>query len=249
MKLRLLSFAAAKTVAVLSLLVGCSEENPQPSGTGGSPSGGASGAPGSGGQLSGGTSSGGATSGGSAGAGGSGLAGSGGTAGIAGTAGMAGGGTAGGGNGGANGGSAGNGGIGGTAGNGGAGGGGNGGASGSASGGDTGYPATFDTVKLVLTGTNPACGASDCHDGHVRQPALIDGAELHTTLTTYMAPLCENLPLVDPGNPDGSALVKALRGDCPQAEQMPKGCKDTGTCVDELYIQTIEQWIANGAPQ
>jgi len=172
----------------------------------------------------------------------------GGTAGIAGTPGT-GGGTAGGGAGGANGGSAGNGGIGGTAGNGGAGGGGNGGASGSASGGDTGYPATFDTVKLVLTGTNPACGASDCHDGHVRQPALIDGAELHTTLTTYMAPLCENLPLVDPGNPDGSALVKALRGDCPQAEQMPKGCKDTGTCVDELYIQTIEQWIANGAPQ
>jgi len=54
---------------------------------------------------------------------------------------------------------------------------------------------------------------------------------------------CEDLPLVNPGNPDGSALVKVLEGECAKVPQMPLDCipGEFGTCVPEEYSQAITQ--------
>jgi hypothetical protein len=123
-----------------------------------------------------------------------------------------------------------------------------GGASGSGSGGT--IPATFDTLKLVIEQTAPTpCVAADCHGGehHPLKLALDDG--LYSRLTTYMSVNCGNIPVVTPGDPSRSALVKLLKGPCGMTPRMPNGCTEQdGNCLPADYIAAIEQWVANGAP-
>jgi hypothetical protein len=75
--------------------------------------------------------------------------------------------------------------------------------------------------------------------------------ELHTRLTTRISANCGNIPVVNPGKPDESALVKILKGPCGPTARMPLGCVDDqdATCIPADYIAAIEQWIAIGAPQ
>jgi hypothetical protein len=236
MKLRLSISVATGSVAVLSLLAACGSTEPTPPATGGTSSSGSAGQP----TTTGGTGAGGhGTGGSSAGMSASGSAGhaTGGTAGSGGTGGSAGGAGAGGSSAGstATGGSAGA-----AAGTGGT------------SGGDS-QPPTWDTVKLVLTGTNPPCSASDCHGPggpNTFQVNIKDESALYTMLTTHISVDCGNIPVVTPGDPSKSALVKVLNGPCSaKVPQMPNGCTPAdGNCVPADYIAGVTQWIANGAP-
>jgi hypothetical protein len=225
MNLRLTSLSVAGTAAVLSILSACSEAPPTEPGSGGAAGTGAAGKAGGAGVAGGGA--GGTTAGASGGGAGGTTAGvSGGGAGGS-TAGLGGGGTAGSASG-----------SGGQA----------GGASGSGSGGT--IPATFDTLKLVIEYTAPTpCMAADCHGGdhHPLKLALDDG--LYSRLTTYMSVNCGNIPIVTPGDPSRSALVKLLKGPCGMTPRMPNGCTEQdGNCLPAEYIAAIEQWVANGAP-
>jgi hypothetical protein len=62
---------------------------------------------------------------------------------------------------------------------------------------------------------------------------------------------CGNFPVVNPGKPQESAIVKILKGPCGTTPRMPIDCVDDGDskCVPPEYIAAITQWIANGAPK
>jgi len=117
-------------------------------------------------------------------------------------------------------------------------------------GGDSGIPATFATFKTIASA---GCDNGDCHDGNEANPLnLVDRPELYEHITTLVSPECENLPIVDPGNPEGSALIKLLKGPCGTLPRMPKDCFVTefeNTCVSDDYIAAIEAWVAAGAPE
>ena len=69
-------------------------------------------------------------------------------------------------------------------------------------------------------------------------------------MTSLISHNCGELPIVSPGKPQDSALVKILKGPCGQTPRMPLGCvgADDGGCVPDEFIAAIEQWIAAGAP-
>jgi len=126
-------------------------------------------------------------------------------------------------------------------------------------GGSTTPPATMATVREMVKGGGPTgaidtCVSAPCHDvnGFAPPPprmnlVLRDDANLYKTLTTYISQGCGNMPLVNPGKPDQSALIMALKGTgC--TFRMPLGCTDEH-CWDAGMIGAISQWIANCAPE
>jgi hypothetical protein len=127
------------------------------------------------------------------------------------------------------------------------------GATGSGSGSsEQNIPPTFATLKLVLTGTRPPCNAADCHGPGGPNPLqywVKDDDKLYTTLTTHVSAECGNIPVVTPGDPSRSAIVKVLKGPCSaKVPQMPNGCTpEAGNCLPAEYVAAIERWIALGA--
>jgi hypothetical protein len=94
-----------------------------------------------------------------------------------------------------------------------------------------------------------SCFGGVCHDLPEHPFRLILDDKLYTTLTTHVTKTCG--PVVKPGSPQDSALVKLLKGPCGETERMPynKCVEDTDEgCVRPEYIAAIEQWIAKGAP-
>lgn len=115
--------------------------------------------------------------------------------------------------------------------------------------GPVGPPPTLDTLREVV---QVRCALGGCHNGEV-EPTLINDGQLYTNLTTSISNACGNLPIVSPGNPDGSAIVRIINEPCGSAGRMPFGCIDPvqtpAACLPQEYIDAIEQWVASGAPQ
>jgi Fe-S-cluster containining protein len=127
-------------------------------------------------------------------------------------------------------------------------------APGSATADDSVVPPTFATLRFVLTGTLPPCNAADCHGpgGPNRlQYPVKDPDRLYEVLTHHVSVDCGNIPVVTPGDPQKSALVKVLKGPCSaKVPQMPNGCRpELENCVPANYVAAIERWIALGAPK
>lgn len=119
---------------------------------------------------------------------------------------------------------------------------------------DAVIPPTFATLRFVLTGTTPPCNAADCHGpgGPNRlQYPVKDRERLYEVLTHHVSVDCGNLPVVTPGDPQKSALMKVLKGPCSaKVPQMPNGCQpEQGNCVPANYVAAIERWITLGAPK
>jgi hypothetical protein len=115
-------------------------------------------------------------------------------------------------------------------------------------------PPTFETLKLVLTGTHPPCNAADCHGPggpNILQYPVGDADKLYGVLTSHVSVECGNIPVVTPGHPERSALVKVLKGPCSgKVPQMPNGCTpEANNCLPAEYVAAIERWIALGAPK
>lgn len=115
-------------------------------------------------------------------------------------------------------------------------------------------PPTFETLKLVLTGTRPPCNAADCHGPGGPNPLqypVNDGDKLYAVLTQHVSAECGNMKVVTPGHPERSALVKVLKGPCSsKVPQMPNGCTpEANNCLPPEYVAAIERWIALGAPK
>jgi hypothetical protein len=120
-------------------------------------------------------------------------------------------------------------------------------------------PASFDTLKLVLSGGGGImpCFAAPCHGVNGMAPPndplelpLNDDQQLYANLTSYVSRACGNLKLVDPGNPARSALLRILEGPCGTTPRMPYGCSaEAGDCIPDEYIAALAQWISVGAPR
>lgn len=128
-----------------------------------------------------------------------------------------------------------------------------GGAAGVSSAGSNAEPsqveASFATVRQVVVQAH--CADASCHNGEVK-PRLQDDATLHATLTSHISEACGNIPVVTPGNPQQSALIKLLKGPCGELPRMPNGCVsepvEEYTCLPPDYIDALERWVAAGAP-
>lgn len=70
-------------------------------------------------------------------------------------------------------------------------------------------------------------------------------ADLHRTSTNTVVAECDGLPLVAPGDPDGSALIRLTTRKCGKLA-MPNGCTSS-PCIPLGYIDTLGEWIRNGA--
>lgn len=145
------------------------------------------------------------------------------------------------------------------------------GAGGTGTGGTQGpvYSAGYQTLIDVLSGykidrPDYSCAAADCHSGghdHSDVPLrLVQDGGLYAELTTHVSVKCGNIKAVEPGDPENSALLKVLTRGCdenilPDEEPvplMPYGCEKTewdNSCVADEYIDAIEEWILNGAPE
>ncbi len=115
-------------------------------------------------------------------------------------------------------------------------------------------PPTFATLKLVLTEARPPCAAADCHGPGGPNPLqywVKDDDKLYETLTHHISVDCGNIPVVTPGDPSRSAIVKVLKGPCSaKVPQMPNGCRpQDNNCLPSEYVAAIERWIALGAPK
>jgi hypothetical protein len=123
------------------------------------------------------------------------------------------------------------------------------GATGGASGSGNTIPATFDTVKSVIN--DAPCFGAGCHNDDGNPLNLRVDDQLYGRLTSHVSVECGGLPVVNPGKPQESALVKILKGPCGATPRMPLGCvtDDDSTCIPADYIAAITQWIALGAPQ
>lgn len=121
-----------------------------------------------------------------------------------------------------------------------------GGAAGSTGSGGGAIEPTFAMLKGVI---QTSCFGGVCHDLPEHPFRLVLDDKLYATLTTHVTETCG--PVVKPGSPQDSALVKLLKGPCGETERMPynKCFEDTDEgCVRPEYIAAIEQWIAKGAP-
>jgi hypothetical protein len=110
-------------------------------------------------------------------------------------------------------------------------------------------PATFETFEQVIT--QAPCFGAGCHNDAQNPLNLRVDDQLYMRLTSRISKNCGNIPIVNPGKPQDSALVKILSGPCGPTPRMPLGCSDDqdGTCIPADYIAAITQWIASGAPQ
>jgi hypothetical protein len=121
-------------------------------------------------------------------------------------------------------------------------------------------PATFATVRESFmgggpTGAIPSCASAPCHaTGSGEPPAprmpltLQNDANLYHNVMSYTSVNCGNIPLVNPGKPDESGLIKILMGPCGTTTRMPFGC--TGDqCFAADTIAAISAWISNCAPE
>jgi len=118
-------------------------------------------------------------------------------------------------------------------------------------------PRTYAAVLQCVI--KPGCATSICHGG-TESLLLIDTWENfprrpdHSTYDTLADTLlnqhimrCADSPLVDPGHPENSALIKALSRACEDPEWgMPDGCHET-PCAPQGYLDFIGEWIAMGA--
>jgi hypothetical protein len=115
--------------------------------------------------------------------------------------------------------------------------------------------ATFCNFKWVMISINPQCGgAAPCHGvggggiNPLEMPMHDDGA-LMRVLESTVSPDCGNIPIITPGDPSKSAMVKVLAGPCSTTvPQMPYGCDpSSNNCVPADYQKAISDWIAAGA--
>ncbi|WP_437731322.1 hypothetical protein [Sorangium sp. So ce1335] len=106
---------------------------------------------------------------------------------------------------------------------------------------------TFATVKSVIQ--MASCFGAGCHNDEMNPLDLQIDEELRARMVSHISEACGGIPIVNPGKPEESALIKILKGPCGDTPRMPIECVNEGDakCVPDDYIQAMAQWIADGA--
>ena len=111
-------------------------------------------------------------------------------------------------------------------------------------GGEMEFPPTDITLAQISEQIfSKSC--ANCHGGgapaaNLSLEAESVAAEIIGVASTQLA----DLKRVDPGNPEGSYLLKKLRGD----SDIVKGQMPLGGVLPDEQIEMIREWIAGGAP-
>jgi hypothetical protein len=132
--------------------------------------------------------------------------------------------------------------------------------------GDAGLPPVAECVDVPATATPsievtlssirdqvfvPACTFSSCHGSGEAAGLDLLAADLHAELTNHTLFTDTALPLVDPGNADGSWLYKVLSECDPTTEggelrnHMPRNAP---VLLDPGVVSAVRDWIDAGAP-
>lgn len=90
------------------------------------------------------------------------------------------------------------------------------------------------------------CGNSICHNG-IELFSLMEDEDLHDTLLSQEVEQCGNVPLVNPGHPEQSALIMLTTRECGDFV-MPEGC-GTPICLPDYWLPELKEWIRKGAPK
>ena len=111
-----------------------------------------------------------------------------------------------------------------------------------------GVPASFDTLKFVIE--QAPCFGAGCHNDEQNRLDLRVDDGLYGRLSSGTSPACGGIPILTPGSPQDSALLKILQGPCGATPRMPLGCIDDedASCVPPEYLTALQEWIAAGAP-
>jgi hypothetical protein len=123
---------------------------------------------------------------------------------------------------------------------------------GTAAGGAPAQPATYDTFQQIVLATS--CDSSDCHGEHADLVLRGTPDEVYDHLINTVSEECGGLKVVEPFDPDASALVRLLKGACGSLPQMPKECDCDpvpyiNNCIPPDYVAGVEEWIRAGAPK
>ncbi|MDD9934855.1 MAG: hypothetical protein OXT09_14695, partial [Myxococcales bacterium] len=107
----------------------------------------------------------------------------------------------------------------------------------------------FETLTFIINQA-PCFGAGCPNDDQNKLDLRVDDG-LVGRLTSQVSTNCGDMPIVSPGAPEQSALIRILKEACGTTPRMPLGCVDDndGGCVPPEYIAAIEQWIADGAAE
>ena len=89
----------------------------------------------------------------------------------------------------------------------------------------------------------PKCATSACHAGASPSAALSLEADRLAEMVGAKSHQEEGALLIDPGNPDGSYLIRKVKG-TGSGKQMPIGLDP----LSPEEIQMIVDWVAAGAP-
>ncbi len=98
-------------------------------------------------------------------------------------------------------------------------------------------------ARLATEIFTPKCATSGCHAGAAPAAALSLEADRLAEMIDAASNQEEGAKLIDPGNPDGSYIIRKVKG-TGGGKQMPIG-------MDPLTpeeIQMIVDWVAAGAP-
>ncbi len=107
-------------------------------------------------------------------------------------------------------------------------------------------PPVEETVpySTVATIVGRSCTAAKCH-GRDEEPLIAADATLPHFLTTTVVEECDNLPLITPGEPANSALVRLVNWECGELV-MPDTCRRV-PCLDSADFEKLKAWIEQGA--
>ena len=109
--------------------------------------------------------------------------------------------------------------------------------------GPTEEPAPVTLKRLADEIFTPSCATSDCHAGASPAAALSLEADRLAEMIDAASDQESGAKLIDPGNPDGSYLIRKVEGTGSGA-QMPIGLDP----LTPKEIQMIVDWVAAGAP-
>ncbi len=104
-----------------------------------------------------------------------------------------------------------------------------------------GFAANFSEIQAIVF--TPTCATSSCHSGGSPAAGLnLDSANSYTMLVGIPSSQDAGVMRVLAGNPDNSYLVQKLEGTASTGGTMPPG-----GALDQATIDTIRQWITDGA--
>lgn len=98
----------------------------------------------------------------------------------------------------------------------------------------------------------PSCSFSSCHgSGGAASGLSFDAPDLHAALLGHAVQAATDLPLIDPGNPEGSWLIRKL-AECEPTDvdgnvvsHMPLNAP---FLIDPRLVEMVRAWITAGAP-